>query len=276
MDKESRAREIVYGLGNSIMCYKVQLELISLGAAAVKPIIEFLLAGPTNEHAPRCLAAEALGLIGGEGALNGLVTALLAPLDVPDPVKRLAEGAVRDCICHALQRLGDKKAIEPLLIALEAYHLVGAAEALAGFGEHRAIPILVGMLDDSFKRTRVSDAILCFGTNAIENLVRTSILKGLREDVEILPSIERRAEAARLLGLIGDKSVIPWMLCMLDDEQELVRFEAAVSLTNLMERAAPDRVFKIIKSSIHKVNFERRFRAKEALCLMNIREEGFR
>jgi HEAT repeat protein len=275
MDKELRANEIVYGLSNPIMCYKVQLELISLGKAAVKPIISFLLSGPTNEHEPRCLAAETLGLIGGEDVLNGLVIALLMPLDVPDPIKSLAEEAVRNCICHALERLGDKKAIEPLLIALEAYHLIGAAEALAEFREQRAISILVGMLDDSFKRRRVSDAILNFGIDAIEDLVKTTDLKGLREDVEILPSIERRAEAAKLLGLIRDKSVIPWLLCMIDDEKELVRFEASLSLISLMERDAPNRALQIVISSLHKMNFERRFRAEEALCLMNPREDLF-
>jgi HEAT repeat protein len=117
----------------------------------------------------------------------------------------------------------------------------------------------------------VSDAILCFGTNAIEDLVRTSILKGLREDVEILPSIERRAEAARLLGLIGDKTVIPWMLCMLDDEQELVRFEAALSLITLMGKDVPHRALQIIRSSLCKVNFGRRLRAEAALCSINPR-----
>lgn len=271
MDKELRAREIVYGLGNPITCYRVQLELISLGEAAVKPVVSFLLSGPANEHAPRCLAAETLGLIGGEGALSGLVTALLMPLDVPDPVKALAEEAVRDCICHALQRLGDKKANEPLLFALEAYHLVGAAKALAEFREPRSIPILVGILEDSFKRARVSDAILNFGKDAIEELVRTTGIKGLRENTEILPSIERRAEAVKLLGLIGDKSVIPWLLCLLDDEQELVMLEVSLSLITLLGENAPYRALQTIRSALHKVNLERRLRAEAALCLINLR-----
>jgi len=276
MDKKSKAREIVYGLNIPMKCYEVQLELISLGRAAIEPLISFLLSDPTNDHEPRCLAAEALGVIGGENAMDGLITALLAPCDVPDPVKALAEEAVRNCICHALQELGDKKAIESLLIALEKYHLVGAAEALAEFRVQRAIPILVGILEDSFKRERVSEAILKFGKDAIEELVKTTELKKLREDVEILPSIERRAEAIELLGIIGDKNVIPWLLGFLDDEQELVRLEAALSLLNLVGRSIPERAINIIKSSINNLNlnFDRRFRVKEAVCLMNIREEG--
>jgi len=275
MDKELRARDIVYGLSNPIMCYKVQLELISLGDAAVKPIISFLLSGPTNEHEPRCLAAETLAIIGGEDAICGLTTALLKPLDVSDPVKALAEEAVRNCICHAFQKLGDRKAVEPLLIALERYHLVGAAEALAEFGEQRAILILVGLLEDSFKRTRISDAILKFGINAIDELVTTTDFKRLREDIEILPSIERRAEAVKLLGFIGQKDVITWLLRLLDDEQELVRLEASFSLLNLMGRSLPERAINIIKSSINNLNLnlDRRFRVKDALCLMNTRGE---
>ena len=273
MDKESRAREIVYGLSNPIICYKVQLELIFLGEAAIKPIISFLLSGPTNEHEPRCLAAETLAIIGGEDAIGGLITALLKPLDVPDPVKVLTEEAVKDCICHALKGIGDRRAVEPLLIALERYHLVGAAEALAWFKEKRAIPILVRLLEDSFKRTRIYETLLKFGKDAVEELVKTTELKGLREDAELLPSIERRAEAARLLGLIGDKNVIPWLLLLLDDEQELVRFEAAFSLLNLLGRSLPERAINIIKLSINNLNLnlDRRFRVKDALCLINTR-----
>jgi len=273
MDKESRARDIVYGLSHPVWCYKIQLELIFLGDAAVKPVISFLLSGPTNEHEPRCLAAETLGIIGGEDALNGLIAALLAPFNVHDPVKALAEEAVRNCICHALQKLGDKRAIEPLLIALARYHLVGAAEALAEFREQMAIPILVSLLEDSFKRTRIYEALLKFGKDAVEELVKTTELKKLREDVEVLPSIERRAEAIKLLGIIGDKNVIPWLLGFLDDEQELVRLEAAFSLLNLMGRSLPERAINIIKLSINNLNLnlDRRFRVKDALCLMNTR-----
>jgi HEAT repeat protein len=273
MDKESRAGNIVHGLSHPVLSHKIQLELISLGDAAVKPIISFLLSGPTNEHEPRCLAAEALGLIGGEEALNGLINALLAPLYDTDPVKALAEEAVKNCICHALQKLGDRKAVEPLLIALEKYHLVGAAEALAEFGEQRTIPILVGLLEDSFKRTRISDAILKFGIDAIEELVKTTDFKRLREDVEILPSIERRAEAVKLLGIIGDKNVIPWLLGLLDDGQELVRLEASLSLLTLMGKDVPSKAVEIIKCTLTNLNFDRRFRIKEVLCLMNTREE---
>jgi HEAT repeat protein len=273
MDKESRARNIVHGLSHPVLSHKIQLELISLGDAAVKPIISFLLSGPTNEHEPRCLAAEALGLIGGEEALNGLINALLTPLDIPDPVNALAEEAVKNCICHALQRLGYKRAIEPLLIALARYHLVGAAEALAEFREQRAIPILAGLLGDSFKRTRICEALLKFGKDAVEELVKTTELKGLREDAELLPSIERRAEAARLLGLIRDKNVIPWLLRLLDDVQELVRFEASLSLLTLIGKDVPDKAIEIIKTSIAQMNLGKRLRVKDALCLMNTREE---
>jgi len=273
MDKESRAREIVYGLSNPMKCYEVQLELIYFGKAAVEPLISFLLSGPANGHEPRCLAAETLGVIGGEDAIDGLITALLTHCDVPDPVKALAEEAVKNCICHALQKLGERNNVEPLLIALERYHLVGAAEALAEFGEQRAIPILMGLLEDSFKRTRISYAILKFGINAIDELVTTTDFKRLREDIEILPSIERRAEAVKLLGLIGQKDVIPWLLGLLDDGQELVRLEVSLSLLTLMGKDVPGKAVEIIKSPLTNLNLERRFRVKEALCLMNTREE---
>ena len=281
MDKESRARDIVGGLSDPLNSYRVQSELIALGKAAVRPLAEFLLfGGPANEHEPRCLAADALGTIGGVDALEGLVTALLAPFATKDPVKALAEEAVRNCICHALQGHRSERITYSLLTALERFHLVGAAEALSEHGEKAAIPLLIELLEDSFKRWRISDALLKFGKSATEELIKTTQKKEMKEDFEILPSVERRAEAAKLLGLIGDekgdKQVVSRLIDLLDDEQELVRFEASLALLALMEEQAPEEAFEIIRSSLNSMNLERRLRAEEALCSMSISTGRFR
>ncbi len=242
----------------------------------MEPLVSFLLAGPGNEHEPGCLAAEALELIGGEDALNGLFTALLTPIDLRDPMEELQQEAVRDCICHALQRIGDRRAVDPLLLALREYHLVGAAEALAGFGERRAIPLLVTLLEDSFKRARISEAILKYGDAAAEELLKAIGRKHIKDDSEILPSIERRVEAVRLIGLIGDRQAAPELLELLDDEQGALRLETALSLAAMMGDAMPKKARAVIESAIHHPDLATRLRVEEALCSTKHRNEASR
>lgn len=265
MDKELQAWALIYGLNNPLIRYNVQRDLIALGGYAMNSLITFLITDLTFEHEPRCLAAEALGIIGNEEAINGLITALTKPFNVVDPALKLEEEAVRDCICHALQYSGNKKAIEPLMFALERYHFIGAAEALAAFKERRAIPILITMLEDSFKRTRVSDSIMRFGSDAIEELIKTTVVRRIEHGCEVLPSIERRAEAIRLLGLIGDKKVAALLVDLLDDEQVEVRFETAVSLVTLLQKSAPQKAIKTIKSLLNNLSLEKKLRAQEVL-----------
>ncbi len=265
MDKELQAWALVYGLNNPCIRYKVQRELIALGSYSVDSLISFLITDPTFEHEPRCLAAETLGIIGDEEAVEGLIMVLTRSFKIADPVLRFEEEAVRDCICHALESIGDTSTIPALLFALEKYHLVGAAEALAGFKEKKAIPILIKILDDSFKRIRISDTLLKFGSDAIDELIKTTKVKEINHDSEILPSVERRAEAARLLGFIGDKDSTVFLIDLLEDEQSMVRFESAIALVSLLQKHAPKKAINIIKSLLNDLSLERKLRAQEVL-----------
>jgi len=275
MSNES-ADQLVIQLRNALERESVLKKLALMGHSAVDSLVSFLLSGPGpgNEHEPGCLAAEALELIGGDDALNGLFTALLTPLGLRDPVEELQQEAVRDCICHSLQRIGDRRAIDPLLLALRKYRLVGAAEALAYFGERRAIYLLVALLEDSFKRARVSEAILKYGRDAAEVLMKAIERKHMKDDSEILPSIERRAEAAKLLGLIGYGLAAPELTQLLDDEQEIVKLEAALSLAWIMKDHIPEKASEIINSAIHHPDLKTRLRVEEKLHLTMHRNEA--
>jgi HEAT repeat protein len=191
-------------------------------------------------------------------------------------VEELQQEAVRDCICHALQRIGDRRAVDPLLLALREYHLVGAAEALAAFKEQRALPLLMVMLEDSFKRVRVSESIRKFSEDALEELVKTIKIKRLREGDEVLPSVERRAEAAKLIGLMGNKNAVPALVDLLGDDQHRVRLEAALSLTALPGGGAPEKAIEVIKSASEDPDLGTRLRVEEALCSMKRRNEACR
>ncbi len=79
------ADQLVSNLRNPLQRESVVKELALQGDAAVGPLVSFLLSSPGNEHEPGCCAVEALELIGGEEALNGLFTALLTPIDLLVP-----------------------------------------------------------------------------------------------------------------------------------------------------------------------------------------------
>lgn len=271
MGNELSIEELVEELNDLHKGENVQSRLISLGKIAVTALEAFMLRSPGNLK-PRSLAAEALTVIGGQEAFDALLKSLFAFTEIDDPVTALEEEAVKNIIATRLRHFG-KGAAEPLLKAMREQHLIAAGESLAELGNKRAIPYLVDMLEDSFKRPRASEALLKFGTDATEDLLNTIRNKKLENNFEPLPSIERRAEAAKLLGFIGDAKCFPDLIEFLDDEQELVRFEAALSLVLLMREKTPPRVIKVIKPSLKKLTFEKRSRAEEILCSTNISEE---
>jgi len=274
MDNELSAKELVEGLNDVHKGETIQSRLISLGRNAVAALEAFMLRSPGNLR-PRGLAVEALTVIGGQEAFDALVRSLFAFTGIDDPVIALEEEAVKNIIAAQLKHFG-KVASEPLMKALTEQHLIGAGESLAELGEKRAIPYLVNMLEDSFKRQRAAEALLKFGSDAIEELLKTIRNRRIENDFEPLPSIERRSEAAKLLGLIGNRRCIPALLEFLDDEQEPVRFETAISLLILTGEKAPQKAMEVIKSSINKLTFEKKSRAEEALCSMNTSTERSR
>jgi HEAT repeat protein len=118
--------------------------------------------------------------------------------------------------------------------------------ALARFKEERAIPHLVRRLEDPCDRAAAADALLTFGRAAVFAIVATLAERRPLPDNEAPASIERRAEGARLLGVIGDRSMVPLLCSCLDDPAEPVRLEASLALAALMACATPDRALAIV------------------------------
>ncbi len=271
MGNELSVEELVEELNDLHTGESIQSRLISLGRTAVAALEAFMLRSPGNLR-PRSLAAEALTVIGGQEALDALVKSLFAFTEMDDPVTAFEEEAVKNIIAAQLKHFG-KVASEPLMKALEEQHLIGAGESLAELGEQRSIPYLVDMLEDSFKRPRAANVLLKFGSDATEDLLNTIRNKKMENDFEPLPSIERRAEAAKLLGLIGDAKCFPDLLELLNDEQEAVRFETALSLVLLRRKKTPQKAMELITSSLKKLTLEKRSRAEEILCSTNTSKE---
>lgn len=227
---EQAVEDLVRGLDNLRCNLQVQIETFALGECAVPALVRFLHQPPSQFSDGRVLAAEALGRIGGESAIQGLLSAL-SPTKLRDlgPVLRLAEEAVQDAVARQLGRIGDRRAVPTLIESLRTSHLIGAAEALVQFHEVSAIPWLIEGLEDAFKRERFALAIQKMGTGAIPFLIETLDRRCLYDGQELLPSLERRAKALELLARLGAKEATVAVRTALEDPSDVVRTEAALA-----------------------------------------------
>jgi HEAT repeat protein len=102
-----------------------------------------------GKRSARLNAAEALGKIGNERAVEALIKAVE---DDPDDV-------VQWIAIEALGKIGDTRAVEPLIEALEKWDMtkrMAAAEALGKIGDTRAVEPLIKVLSDSNQDVRKS------------------------------------------------------------------------------------------------------------------------
>ena len=226
--------------------------LILQGERAVPVLAEVLLGPPSSIPEPRCLAAEGLGAIGGGEAVSVLIRALtLHDIRRLDPVLRLAEEAVRNRAAEQLKKIGDPRAVEPLLYALAHEGVREAMGALARFKEERAILHIVRRLEDPCDRAAAADALLTFRRAAVPALFATLGERRPFPDDEAPVSIERRAEAGRLLGIVGDRSVVPPLCASLDDPAAAVQLEVGLALVVLTAGDAPDRALAVIARGLN-------------------------
>jgi HEAT repeat protein len=239
--------ELAAGLGDLTRNREALALLILQGERAVPALTEILLSPASSIPEPRCLAAEALGAIGGEEAVSALIRVFMAhDTRTLDPVLRLAEEAVRNRAAEQLGKLGDRRAVGPLIHALAREGVREAMAALARFGEPRAIPLIVRRLEDPCDRAAAADALRIFGAAAVPALVATLTEHRPSAADEALTSVERRAEAARLLGMLGDTSVAPALRWCLDDPAPALQIEAALALVALRAAEAPERALAIV------------------------------
>ncbi len=226
--------------------------LILQGERAVPALARMLLGPPSSIPEARCLAAEGLGSIGGEAAVSALIRVL--SLHDPrrlDPVLRLAEEAVQNRAAEQLGRMGDRRAVEPLLYGLAQDGLREAMGALARLREPRAIPHIVRRLEDPCDRAAAADALLAFGSTAVPALTATLTEQHPSSEDESPMSAERRAEAARLLGTLGASQALEALRSRLDDPAAAVRLEAGLALAALTGGDTPDRALAVIAQGLN-------------------------
>lgn len=194
----ARIEALAAQLGDLSRNWEALSLLILQGQRAVPAVAAVLLGPPSPIPEPRCLAAEALGAIGGEEAVSALIRAFMAnDARQLDPVLRLAEEAVRNRAAEELGKLGDRRAVGPLIYALAREGVREAMGALARFKEPRAVPLIVRRLEDPCDRGAAANALLAFGTTAAPALAVTLTECRPSAEDEAPMSVERRAEAAR-------------------------------------------------------------------------------
>lgn len=265
-ERDRELADLVRGLDNLQWNVQVQAEIMGLGARAVPALVQFLHE-PTGQFPDgKVLAAEALGRLSSQAALDGLIAALdPRRLDQPAPVLRLSEETVQDAVARQLGRIGNRCAVPALIEALRRHHLIGAGEALLQFREERALPWLVEGLEDAFKRPRLAGIIRGLGPAAIGPLIETLSKRRWYAEEELLPSLERRATALRLLGELAAKEALPHMREALTDPSDVVRMEAAVALGRLAEGDAGREAGHTLLAGLTHPDFLQRDRCVDAL-----------
>ncbi|MBU7023628.1 MAG: HEAT repeat domain-containing protein [Theionarchaea archaeon] len=191
--------------------------LSEIGEAAIPPLIE-VLKDNVSALTPKYQSTEALKRIGAP-AIPHIMKAM------KDRSWKIGWGAI------ALGKIGDRRAVEPLIRALEDEDReirFRAPEVLQNFQDTRAILPLIRLLEDEDHQVqgRVALALQKMGPSALDpvkafSMASTGRAKGL---------------AIWVLGDVGDRSVVGLLLEALEDPYWEVRKYAISSLTEIVAR----------------------------------------
>jgi HEAT repeat protein len=196
----------------------------SIGERNSRVIIEGLISALHNSRTSLC-AALALGEIGGERALEVLLTAL----NSEKPVFRM-DAAL------ALSKIPDERAVLGLIKALDDESSVcrwWATDALGEISDRGAVKKLLEVLRDK------DTFIRWHAARALARIAGKETLDGLRALREEDNSV--RGPAAYALALLGDDEAVNTLLEVLKDADDQLRVQAAAALEDVGdERAVED------------------------------------
>src|SRR3954452_4885331 len=143
----------------------------------------------------RAFAAELLGRVGGAKAVPALLETVVAA--------RTEDADVREVALRALARIGDPRAVEPLILALETA--------------------------DPWLAPRIADILSRHGEAAVDPLIAVLNAGDHRP---------ARSWAANVLGEVGAQRAYPALVRLLDDPEDEVRGKAATALGRLADQRA--------------------------------------
>lgn len=207
------------------------LQAIRLGGGAIPALESILRSRSESVFQPRCLAADAIAAIGGPAAREILVRALEDSVDRDlFPVLRFAEDAVANRIAEHLGAHPDPTVANALLAALAKRPLAGCARSLGRLREARAVPLLVGCLNDDFARAAAVDALVEIGDAATFALSRALLEPRGEPGIEGSAGVAVRVASAEALGRIGGVHAALALHLALRGSEIAVKIEAALSI----------------------------------------------
>jgi len=233
-----------------------------LGARSTMSAIAELLLAEDNSLAEKTTAAEALGLINDEAAIDALAQAtdasrerergaINAAIDSPDRkysinyyVNRIAadESSLRSAIAIALGRIGGERGIGALfeMLATETGQMANRvksdarnaiADALQRVGQ-RFVPLTCEALKHSAVEVR-QWAAHCLGDLGSEQAVSALIAAAYDEQEDF----DVREAAMRSLGNIGDRRAIPYLEDLLHSGSRAVGRDAQAALAGIRQQS---------------------------------------
>ncbi|MCJ7751524.1 MAG: HEAT repeat domain-containing protein, partial [Armatimonadetes bacterium] len=147
-------------------------------------------------------------------------------------ISALASLSKGEGAAQALGRIGDTRAVAPLIAVLENKYeawrdvRAGAAKALGQIGDVRAVAPLIVPLRDAYSSlvpNAALEALVMIGAPAVESLI--AALKDESKDA--------RQRAAEALSLIGDARAAEPLTALLKDESEYVRNAVVKALVKI-------------------------------------------
>lgn len=198
--------------------------IATLGSSIVDRLISVL---KDENPMRRAMAAKALGIIADPAAVDALIETLAG-----EGYYYLEEFPVRYFVVKALEQIGDKRAIEPLVAYLHGdtwFSRIEAAKSLLSLGytpRTEPLDVLIAGLESENASIRL--AALCPVTSPIADPYAIPVLvQAMKTDES--PAVRRYA--AQTLGAIGDERVVPDLLACVDDPAFPVQREVKAALS---------------------------------------------
>jgi HEAT repeat protein len=204
--------------------------LEQLGDRAIGPLLQVL---QDRDYRVRQAAVRGLGSFGSN--VVGTLIGMLNNVEV--------RGDLRAEIAEELGRIGDKRAVDPLLENLKQgplYMRLAAIRALGKLGDIRATNPLLRILENQDKLVW-HETVKALGNLGDPTVVDffLQVLEGEHGNNEL------RCEIVEALGKIGDRRVVGTLVRLLPDESERMRYTIAKSLGRIGGREAVESLAKL-------------------------------
>ena len=197
---------------------------------------------------------------------------VLNGMEYPDAVEDLLKALkdqdwwVRARAADALAKIGDKRVVEAVVKLIRSddeYIRRSAIEILNSTRDEESMSHLIGALNDSdwWVRERAIDVLANIGNKAAV----PALIKLMREDPQAAPIV------LKALRTLADETRIKDILTMLGSKDENAVIETMHTLSELVDAAQAERVFKAIKRRAYTAGEDVRGAAKVALLRINAR-----